>query len=383
MVLATPSSQTASLTHGWVSTNCGRGTIDILWSCLVTMFLCVYTVIHLPVPHYRGEGPRKLREKIVRTKLVPALICIIAPEILALLAVCELMHARESSRYMGRIIKRQATLTHGFFLDMGGFCLKTPGGRYHQVSRRDLEHLEGNIGLDLGDFTVSQERISDLGKADFLTKTLACVQALWLATQVVSRVCQHEAITLLEVSTSAYVIFAVIAYAAWWKKPQDCAVPVMIPCPEDIVQGLQPTCFADNVDSWKEYVWAGHSLDALYDDLGPHRISASAFPTFFGTIHVASWNFTLPSVYELWMWRASSLYCLACFPLCISSSDLFDFFFAKDIRKQALLDVSLQTILILYPVVRLYMIIEVFISLRALPPSAYDSVQWSSFVPHI
>ena len=37
----------------------------------------------------------------------------------------------------------------------------------------------------------------------------------------------------------------------------------------------------------------------------------------------------------------------------------------------------------LYIIVRAYMIVEVFLSLRALPPSAFQSVQWSSLIPHV
>lgn len=36
-----------------------------------------------------------------------------------------------------------------------------------------------------------------------------------------------------------------------------------------------------------------------------------------------------------------------------------------------------------YIIVRTYVIVEVFLSLRALPPSAFASIKWSSFVPHI
>lgn len=36
-----------------------------------------------------------------------------------------------------------------------------------------------------------------------------------------------------------------------------------------------------------------------------------------------------------------------------------------------------------YSVARAYIVIEVFVSLRALPPKAFNSVEWSVLIPHI
>ena len=51
--------------------------------------------------------------------------------------------------------------------------------------------------------------------------------------------------------------------------------------------------------------------------------------------------------------------------------------------KHAIRTWALLVIASAYVVARVYMIVEVFLSLRALPRSAYEEVQWSSFIPHI
>lgn len=385
--MAIPSNHTDGLTRGWVSTDCGRGTIDILWSCLATIFLCVWTAIHLPVPYYREEKPRTIRDRIVRSKIVPALICVLVPEVLAITAIIDLAGARQARNRLEDVLKRKATLTHGYFVEMGGVCLRTPSRVHHQLDVKSIEELAERSGFDVCGANVSEDTINDLGKSDPLTKTIACVQTLWFVTQVLSRLREHKAITLLEVSTSAYVLYAVIAYAAWWEKPQDCSVPVVITCSEATLRGLQPLEHAGIAGTYLEFLWAGRRwIGILIDDDGEshplqtgYHIFFPCCPIIFGAIHVASWNFTLPSVCELWMWRASSLFCLAYIPLIF-----LPYFFGwladwpRSITTALVVCVS-----ILYLVVRLYMIIEIFISLRVLPHSAYDSIQWSSFVPHI
>ena len=123
------------------------------------------------------------------------------------------------------------TLTQAFVLDMGGFCLKTP-----QTLRQQLD-IDGVLSAILKPSgwlskleMVKNSRINDYAKSNPLVKLIACGQALWLATQVVSWVCQQRAVTLLEVSTTAYAACALTAYIAWWKKTQNRPVPITIHC---------------------------------------------------------------------------------------------------------------------------------------------------------
>lgn len=391
------------LVHGWVSTDCGRGTSDILWSCLATILLCVWTVIHLPIPKYRGNSPLSLRQWNVRSGIGTALISVIAPEFLTISALVDLAVAWQGKKSIKRLTQIDWTLTHQFFLDMGGVCIKSPSGRYLQLQTTEVisamkASSDTSKSTTIHSCWISElqnltgDQIKDLAKSDTLTKLIACGQALWLVTQVVSRLCQHQALTLLEVSTCAYVACALISYAAWWKKPQACKSPIIITCSNEaiseIVSGDYERPYYES-KTWKELVWAGrHWLQCpgFESDLVSEVLTGllGVCPTLFGAIHVASWNITLPSDVELWLWRASSIYCLtAGFMSFVMVVLLSDVTIVPSLVENIFFGLFLFVIPSIYVLVRIYMIVEVFLSLRALPPSAFESVQWSSFIPHI
>lgn len=188
--------------HGWISTDCGRGTSDILWNCLATIFLCVWTTVHLPVPLYLGQRPLSLRQKLVRSGIGPTLISVVAPEFLAITAVVELWESWQGRKMMKRLTHINWSLTHQFFVEMGGICLRSPNGLHVQIMGGEaLRVMEASRSpskpsTDAPNWVselekLTEDQIKSLAKSDSLSKLIACGQGLWLVTQVISRLYLH------------------------------------------------------------------------------------------------------------------------------------------------------------------------------------------------
>ena len=417
----------STLVRGFVTADCGRGTIDILWSCLTAIFLSIWTVIHLPVPCFDIERPDNFRRKVVRSRVGTSLIALLAPEYMLFLALEEIAAAHAARKKLKKL-SIDANLTHGFFLLMGGFCLRAPGGRCHQLQEEDIENaltvsktaaetrdtitatdtvtetedliIASDTAIEVKDALLHTEEwvpelklvkesdIKDLAKADLIEKLLASFQGLWVLTQAISRIYQHEALSLLEVTTSAYICCAVGIYAFWWGKPQNCSMPIMITCSDEAIDELSSSAYAENKDDMFEFVWAGRNDIFEPIDLNSYSTSTrycmyglTPFSLMvFGSVHLASWNSRLPSIIELWMWRGSSLFC-------VIYTGLLAFRRGVDLSAFGAIGDGLDYLttygVFVYIIIRIYMIVEVFISLRALPASAFQTVQWSSFLPHI
>lgn len=288
---------------------------------------------------------------------------------------------------INKVAGNSFTLTHAFFLGMGGFCIESPSKNRHQLTTTDVKQLKGKATIPSWMMElqlVKKSQIKDMAKSDTLTKFFACTQALWFVTQVGSRLSQNKAITLLEVSTMAYVLCAIIMYGFWWNKPQDCTSPITIACTEDALGKASRSTYKD--EKWVEFLWAGRKSFLDFDTSGfdEWAISGSTLliPAIFGAVHVSSWNITLPSQFELWMWRASALFCLIG-PLVFILVTNLDLVNLENLGNHLVFEsVIPNSLLVGYVIIRLFMIIEIFISLRALPASAYESVNWSTFLPH-
>ena len=128
------------------------------------------------------------------------------------------------------------TMTHSFFALMGGFVVQDP----HDPDNRYLPSWQGNGFLShdgvlfllknkphlLPDIPLVELR--DRGKADSIAKVLLMWQVLWFILSCINRGVQGLPLCLLEVTTIAHAICALLTYLLWWSKPKDVGEPVYL-----------------------------------------------------------------------------------------------------------------------------------------------------------
>jgi len=68
--------------HGWISEPSGRGTAGLLYTCLITIFLCVWSAMHMPIPAWHTSWMKNFFYKVGL-----AVVAIIAPEYVFLIAI--------------------------------------------------------------------------------------------------------------------------------------------------------------------------------------------------------------------------------------------------------------------------------------------------------
>ena len=129
-----------------------------------------------------------------------------------------------------------------------------------------------------------------------------------------------------------------------------------------------PTYYAHKFD--REWEWELRIL-----------VVCTLFGVVFGSIHCIAWAFAFPSHIERMLWRTASLI-VTCVPLlnallCILYSSLSESLW------QSAVEYSIAAGFVLYGLARMVLLVQAFTSLRALTPLAYETVQWTLFIPHI
>jgi hypothetical protein len=306
-------------------------------------------------------------------KAIWMVVAAITPEIVVSLAASDYLEARKTRRVLSSRSGRNWSLNQAFFLNMHGLVYTSPdedGGTATAILTK--HKVEGLLGTSVGSQSEATLKFEDLpsdvtiqdkSKSDGLAKSLALLQCTWFVAQVIARAIDSLPITTLELGTTALIGCASVAYGFWWYKPQEVRTPIEIRS----LEKLQPSSdlFDDGDDNAFNFI--PNETTAI--------LAFTLTGVFVGGIHCAAWNFLFPTPIERLLWRVSSILVLV---LPLLENLLF-------LSHENIMSVGIATFIIpsLYAILRLFLIIEIFVSLRGVPGKVYHQLPWSDFIPHL
>ncbi|KAK7028221.1 hypothetical protein VNI00_014911 [Paramarasmius palmivorus] len=293
-----------------------------------------------------------------------------------------------------------------------------------------------------GYITLTKDEIKDnLSHSDVITKSIAVIQTIWFIAQVIARAIEGLAITELEIITVGFAILNFGTYFLWWNKPLRVRHPVRVYWRQTETKtkgegGEEGQGKEENKGKGKEgwlsglgtavtavvgYIWFNqnpkgiaiwiiqliflplliplHIFIVCGNILGDTDDSQFAIPVssrldnnplhlyiavygiaaLFGAIHCIPWVFQFPTHTEQLLWRISAV-AVAVAPIAMG-------FLQGDVKSEWIphpIWRPLVTILALaYAFFRITLLVIAFTALRDLRPSAYQTVQWTTFIPHI
>lgn len=404
--------------QGWVETPDQRGTLDIIWSCVATLYLCLFTMLHLNVPASTDSAWNHVARKIRWTFLG-----LLAPELPMLFACGQWASARRSVESMRAMGHNSWTVEHGFYADMGGFVLQAADHEPFPLSAKLVEHLVRHAVIPVPDIT--QNEIRDKSKADGITRLVTCVQAGSLLLQVIGRAAEGLPITPLELSTLCIAGCSFTTLWFWRKKPLDVITPTNIVTDRGVAEIMEKAgsaavaagTFTDTPldfvepEAYMSRKWSRRVLrcteaaglqttpmqrvpndrDPQVPNLTTH-VWLGAATAAFASIHFEAWNAEFPTDWERTLWRAS---CLAIWALlAVYGSAEVVACWREDCK-----NLGLDTLggykrrfpaclwffvpASLYVGARIFILFESAWCMRSMPPDVFVTVSWAEYIPHM
>ncbi|KIJ10182.1 hypothetical protein PAXINDRAFT_102074 [Paxillus involutus ATCC 200175] len=273
------------------------------------------------------------------------------------------------------------TRTHGFFALMGGFVLQD-GAERTALNWHDLRLLKTKKIMNP---RIEKKQISGRSKSDGLGNTILVLQLSWFILQVVARAANHLAITLLEIDTLALATLSIPLFFFWWNKPmapechhifyastasQDAPERTSFPDEEPLLKMDDDLPIRRSAIDWDVEIFGQVTGGDTNIDLWV----LLTFWVIFGGLHLLAWDFQFPSQAEKIIWRVAS-FALIATPCCFFLSTKI--YIAADPGNPAygLIGVGV--------VARLLLLVLMLASLRDLPATAYQTVSWTTYVPHL
>ncbi|KIX05526.1 uncharacterized protein Z518_06398 [Rhinocladiella mackenziei CBS 650.93] len=416
----------------WVHQSTFRGTFDILWTSLVTIFISTYSMLCLNVP-----APTDSYTKRFRRRLLWMVLGVLGPEFPLTYAAGQWSRAKHSVEAFRASGYESWHMRQAFFADMGGFILHIRDSKPFPLNATQLHWLVRNQFVDYP--AITHKEVWDKSKQDTFTKVITAFQIGYLILQCIARAIQGLTITTLELNALAIVVCSLMTSFVWLHKPADVSTAVPIYSSHSLAEitlnrpwRLTPLDFIDeNGPGYSVNVQPFMKMPVIPPERPIQRIPNDRFPMnpygtqeyflcfatlLFTAIHVAGWSFDFPSRIERLLWRICSLLLFGItvafwiFETTASWARLgrwktiYLYLFNRKAlaahkrrvaqRKATLKREATQLPLpwefatiaplaIIYGVARLYLIGEAFAELRNMKGTAYVNVDWTYFIPHI
>ncbi|KAF8250040.1 hypothetical protein K440DRAFT_542332, partial [Wilcoxina mikolae CBS 423.85] len=194
-----------------------RGTIGLLWSCVVTFALCIWTAVH---PNILPNQKDRFRNMY---KIVYMLVAAFFPEIVVAIAFNELRLARKIRRELSKSEYSEVVwaledikLKKCFFVVMGGIIGEVghgPGQRTCVITPEQFIECAKTRAIQNDIFR--KETMADKGNSSNIAKLLVCTQIFWLIVGSVMRKASGLPVTLLEFHVVIQVVCAIVMYGFW------------------------------------------------------------------------------------------------------------------------------------------------------------------------
>ncbi|KAK7028222.1 hypothetical protein VNI00_014912 [Paramarasmius palmivorus] len=283
-----------------------------------------------------------------------------------------------------------------------------------------------------GYITLTEDEIRDnLSHSDVITKSIAVIQTIWFIAQVIARAVEGLAITELEIVTVGFAILNFGTYFLWWNKPLRVRHPVRVYWRQteklgeretnEGKGGIWMTCW-EGVGAVLEYIFEIGGLEKTFlrllllplwilwhiffvcleilqdeddpalstpissrldDDPSHLYIAVYGIAALFGAIHCIPWVFQFPTHTEQLLWRISAV-AVAVAPVAIGLLHGYGkLAFSPPEWVKNMAGIITLILSLAYIVFRVSLLVIAFTALRDLRSSAYQTVQWTTFIPHI
>lgn len=211
---------------GWVLESPGRGTLQVITTCLFTLFLCTWAVIHP-----RVEVHRRLRWP---HKFALFLKTLVAPEFIAVEGLQEWSQAQTMMKDCAQPTGGGLEYIHAYYIGMLALRYRTSNRGNRVIWPNQYTWLLREKLIDWTDhetWGLAKDAIRDKSNADGFVKLAALCQVLWFVVQCVLRAVHNLPLSQLETMTVSYIPLFIVTYIFWWPKPKDIKTPSYVILP--------------------------------------------------------------------------------------------------------------------------------------------------------